>query len=77
MEGKLTTTLSPGQSNFLGQSVSFLQQDASLGLQGRSGILSQVVAKTLHIVDGESNGSTLRLAGFRKNGEILLWRDAL
>jgi hypothetical protein len=36
-----------------------------------------VVAKTLHIVDGESTGGTLRLAGFRKNGEILCWRDAL
>jgi len=33
--------------------------------------------KTLHIVDGESTGGTLRLAGFRKDSEILRWRDAL
>jgi hypothetical protein len=33
--------------------------------------------KTLHVVDGESAGGTLRGAGFRKNGEILVWRDAL
>jgi len=33
--------------------------------------------KTLHIVDGESTGGMLRVAGFRKNGEILVWRDAL
>lgn len=33
--------------------------------------------KTLHVVDGESTGGTLRVAGFRKNGEILVWRDAL
>jgi Domain of unknown function (DUF1835) len=36
-----------------------------------------VPAQTLHIVDGESTGGTLRMAGFRKNGEILCWRDAL
>jgi hypothetical protein len=36
-----------------------------------------VVAKTLHIVDGESAGGTLRAAGFRRHGEILRWRDAL
>jgi hypothetical protein len=36
-----------------------------------------VATTTLHIVDAESTGGTLRLAGFRNNGEILGWRDAL
>jgi hypothetical protein len=34
-------------------------------------------AKTLHIVDGDATRGTLREAGFRKNGKILVWRDAL
>lgn len=33
--------------------------------------------KTLHIVDGESCGGTLRVSGFAKGGDILSWRDAL
>lgn len=33
--------------------------------------------KTLHIVDGESTGGSLRQAGFGKKGGILPWRDAL
>ena len=33
--------------------------------------------RTLHIVDGDSSGGTLRLAGFRQDGDILSWRDAL
>ncbi len=33
--------------------------------------------KTLHIVDGESTGGSLRQAGFGKKGDILPWRDAL
>jgi hypothetical protein len=36
-----------------------------------------MATRTLHIVDGESTGGTLREAGFRKGGEILVWRDAL
>jgi len=32
---------------------------------------------TLHVVDGESTGGTLRVAGFHKDGKILGWRDAL
>jgi hypothetical protein len=34
-------------------------------------------AKNLHLVDGDCAGGSLREAGFRKNGEILPWRDAL
>jgi hypothetical protein len=37
----------------------------------------RVRIKTLHIVDGESTGGSLRQAGFGKNGDILRWRDAL
>ena len=37
----------------------------------------RMATKVLHIVDGESTGGALRQAGFRKNGEILPWRDAL
>src|SRR2546425_7821826 len=33
--------------------------------------------KTLHIVDGESTGGSLRQAGLGKKGDILSWRDAL
>jgi Domain of unknown function (DUF1835) len=33
--------------------------------------------KTLHIVDGESCGGTLRVSGFAKGRDILSWRDAL
>lgn len=33
--------------------------------------------KTLHIVDGESTGGSLRQAGFGKKGDVLPWRDAL
>lgn len=33
--------------------------------------------KTLHIVDGESTGGSLRQAGFGKKRDILPWRDAL
>ena len=33
--------------------------------------------RTLHIVDGDSAGGTLRVAGFRQDGQILVWRDAL
>ena len=33
--------------------------------------------KTLHIVDGESTGSSLRQAGFGRKGDILSWHDAL
>src|SRR3989442_6055747 len=33
--------------------------------------------KTLHIVDGESTGGSLRQAGFGKKRDILRWRDAL
>jgi len=33
--------------------------------------------RTLHIVDGDSTGGTLRAAGFHKHGTILVWRDAL
>ena len=33
--------------------------------------------KTLHIVDGESCGGTLRVSGLAKAKEILSWRDAL
>ncbi len=33
--------------------------------------------KALHIVDGDSTGGSLRLAGFGTNGKILSWRDAL
>jgi len=36
-----------------------------------------VAIKTLHIVDGESTGGSLRQAGFGKKGDILSWRDAL
>jgi hypothetical protein len=36
-----------------------------------------VRTKTLHIVDGDSTGGTLKEADLRKNGEILVWRDAL
>jgi hypothetical protein len=35
-----------------------------------------MAASMFHIVDGESTGGTLRVAGFR-SGEILVWRDAL
>jgi len=37
----------------------------------------RVAIKTLHIVDGESTGGSLRQAGFGKKGDILPWRDAL
>src|SRR5439155_13254189 len=37
----------------------------------------RMALKVLHIVDGESTGGSLRQAGFRKNGDILPWRDAL
>ena len=37
----------------------------------------RMALKVLHIVDGESTGSSLRQTGFRKNGDILPWRDAL
>src|SRR2546422_4361370 len=37
----------------------------------------RMAMKVLHIVDGESTGGSLRQAGFRKNGDILPWRDAL
>ena len=33
--------------------------------------------RTLHLVDGDSAGGTLRVAGFRQDGKILAWRDAL
>ena len=33
--------------------------------------------KTLHIVDSESTGGSLRQAGLGKKGDILPWRDAL
>src|SRR2546427_11346293 len=33
--------------------------------------------KTLHIVDGESAGGSLRQAGFGTKANILRWRDAL
>jgi len=33
--------------------------------------------KTLHIVDGESTGGSLRQAGLGRKGVILSWRDAL
>jgi uncharacterized protein DUF1835 len=33
--------------------------------------------KTLHIVDGESTGGSLRQAGLGRKGDILRWRDAL
>ncbi len=36
-----------------------------------------MAGKTLHIVDGDSTGGILKEAGFRRNGEILVWRDAL
>ena len=32
---------------------------------------------TLHIVDGDSTGGTLRQSSLRRQGEILSWRDAL
>ncbi len=32
---------------------------------------------TLHIVDGDSTGGTLRQSSLRREGEILSWRDAL
>ncbi|HEY6944645.1 MAG TPA: DUF1835 domain-containing protein [Candidatus Acidoferrum sp.] len=32
---------------------------------------------TLHIVDGDSTGGSLRQAGFSRRGNILSWRDAL
>lgn len=35
------------------------------------------MGRTLHIVDGDSTGGGLRLAGLKKKGEILCWRDAL
>jgi len=37
----------------------------------------RVAIKTLHIIDGESTGGSLRQAGFGKKGDILPWRDAL
>src|SRR5437879_2179931 len=37
----------------------------------------RMAMKILHIADGESTGGSLRQAGFRKNGDILPWRDAL
>jgi hypothetical protein len=37
----------------------------------------RVAIRTLHIVDGESTGGSLRQAGFGKKGDILSWRDAL
>ena len=37
----------------------------------------RVAIKTLHIVDGESTGGSLRQAGFGKGGAIVPWRDAL
>jgi hypothetical protein len=33
--------------------------------------------RTLHIVDGDSAGGTMRVSGFAKRLEILRWRDAL
>jgi len=33
--------------------------------------------RTLHVVDGESTGGTLRLSGLAKRSEILRWQDAL
>ena len=33
--------------------------------------------KQLHIVDGESTGGSLRVAGFHKDGYLLPWRDSL
>lgn len=33
--------------------------------------------KTLHIVDGESTGGTLRVSGIARAKDILVWRDAL
>jgi len=36
-----------------------------------------MTAKTLHIVDGESAGGTLKQAGLAKSKDILCWRDAL
>ncbi len=35
------------------------------------------ISKTLHIVDGESTGGTLRLSGLAKGRDILPWKDAL
>jgi hypothetical protein len=33
--------------------------------------------KTLHIVDGDSTGGTLKMSGLAKAGDILVWREAL
>lgn len=40
-------------------------------------MLTHMPPKTLHIVDGDATGGTLKAAGFRGKGEILSWRDAL
>lgn len=39
--------------------------------------MGEQMGKTLHIVDGDSTGGTLRLSGIAKPNEILRWRDAL
>src|SRR5215470_13078386 len=43
----------------------------------RGDVSSRLVMKTLHIVDGESTGETLRRARPGREHEILCWRDAL
>ena len=37
---------------------------------------SQRHMKTLHIVDGESTGGTLKVSGVARGKDILVWRDA-
>ena len=36
-----------------------------------------VDVKTLHIVDGDSTGGTLKMSGLARAGDILCWREAL
>jgi len=38
---------------------------------------SAMDAKTLHIVDGDSTGGTLKMSGLAKARDILVWREAL
>lgn len=40
-------------------------------------ILSGTVTKTLHIVDGDSTGGTVRTSSLSKGRDILVWREAL
>lgn len=40
-------------------------------------ILSIVADKTLHVVDGESSGGTLKASGIATHKDILRWKDAL